>query len=139
MPHFSERSMKAYKTLDPRLQRIFDAVIKRVDFVILEGHRDEKAQNIAFEQGKSQKRWPNGKHNAYPSKAADIGPYIPGVVINWNDLVAFGRLMGYIQATADSMGIKLRFGLDWDGDWRTAGREDPNEKLLDAPHVEIIE
>jgi hypothetical protein len=138
MPSFSTTSLKQLATCDARLQDVLQAAILRVDFVILEGHRNEVDQNAAFAAGKSQKKWPEGNHNAYPSRAVDIAPYLPEVKIDWNDLVAFGRLMGYIQCLADQRNIKLRFGLDWDGDWRTAGKNDPNEHFLDAPHIELV-
>lgn len=138
MPKFSKESLLRLHSLDPELQLILSIVIRKVDFVILEGHRGEHAQNIAFDTGRSKLRWPKGKHNKLPSEAVDIAPYYPDIRINWNDLVAFGRLMGYVQAVSDSLGVKLRFGMDWDGDWKTAGSQDPNEKFLDAPHVELV-
>jgi hypothetical protein len=110
--------------------------IEIVDIVILEGHRDQEAQDRAVAEGKSQKLWPTGNHNSLPSKAVDAVPYLPEVKIDWKDVVAMGRMMGIIQAIAHRKGIKLRFGLDWDGDFRTVDR-DPDESFLDAPHVEL--
>lgn len=138
MPQFSALSKERLASCDMRLQIIFNTVIQRVDCVILEGHRGEAAQNEAFRKGNSKLKWPNGNHNAIPSRAVDVAPFLPDVKIDWGDLVAFGRLMGYVQAIADARQIKLRFGLDWDGDWRTVGR-DPNESFLDAPHVELLD
>ena len=112
--------------------------IKYVDFTVLEGFRDRDAQNAAVAAGKSQKPWPTGNHNAIPSRAVDIAPYLPEVKLDWGDIVAFGRLMGMVQLLGAQMQIKLRFGLDWDGDFRTVGR-DPNEHFLDAPHVELVD
>lgn len=138
MPQFSALSQERLATCDMRLQIIMNEVIKRVDCVVLEGHRGKVAQEAAFAAGKSQKHWPDGNHNSMPSKAVDVAPYLPEIKIDWGDLIAFGRLMGYIQRVADERQIKLRFGLDWDGDWRSVNR-DPNEHFLDAPHVELIE
>lgn len=138
MPTLSALSKQRLETCDSRLQDIFNEVIKHVDFVVLEGHRNEQAQNEAFRTGKSQKKWPEGKHNSLPSRAIDVAPFLPDVKIDWNDLVAFGRLMGIVQLVAIQKGIKVRFGLDWDGDFRTSGR-DPNEHFLDAPHVELVD
>lgn len=138
MPSFSNLSAQRLATCDPRLQHLLNEAIKYVDFVVLEGHRNEAAQEEAFRTGKSQKHWPNGNHNSLPSKAVDIAPFLPDVKIDWEDLVAFGRLMGFIQCLAVQQGIKLRFGLDWDGDFRTVTR-DPNEHFMDAPHVEVLD
>ena len=138
MPAFSVTSKQRLETCDPRLQDLLNEAIKHIDFMVLEGHRGEAAQNEAFRSGKSQKRWPDGNHNALPSKAVDIAPYFPEVKIDWGDLIAFGRLMGFIQCLAIQRGIKLRFGLDWDGDFRSVNR-DPNESFLDAPHIELVD
>jgi peptidoglycan L-alanyl-D-glutamate endopeptidase CwlK len=73
-----------------------------------------------------------------PSKAVDVTPWFKGVKIDWKDIPAFARLAGYVQRIADEKGIKIRWGGDWNGDWRTAGH-DPNERFLDAPHIELVE
>lgn len=138
MPYFSKASLDKLATCDPRLQLVLNEAIKIVDIVVLEGHRGEFAQNEAVANGTSKLSWPKGKHNAVPSKAVDVAPYLPQVKIDWKDLIAFGRLMGVLQAIAFRHGIKLRFGLDWDGDFRSVDR-DPDEDFLDAPHIEVID
>lgn len=127
-------------TCDRRLQLVMHDVDQFVKFKVLEGHRNEAAQNAAFERGATKKKWPDGNHNAIPSRALDVAPLSrqPGDPLSWTDLIAFGRLMGYVQACADRRGIKLRFGLDWDGDWRSVG-PDPDESFEDCPHIEIME
>lgn len=141
MPEFSDSSLKQLATVDQRLQDILIEAIKKVDFIVLEGHRDQAAQEAAVAAGNSKLHWPLGKHNAMPSNAVDIAPYVEilnpnGTVghIDWKDLPSFARLMGYIERIADEKGIKLRFGLDWNGNWRTM-----DEKFIDAPHVELAE
>lgn len=140
MPAFSTISKQRLATCDPRLQDLLEEAIKHIDFVVLEGHRGKEAQDEAVRKGTSKKPWPTGNHNKYPSRAVDIAPYFPDVAgkIDWGDLVAFGRLMGFIQCLAIQRGIKLRFGLDWDGDFRSANR-DPNESFFDAPHIELVD
>lgn len=138
MPKFSKASKDKLATCDERLIFVLEEAIQIVDFTVLEGHRGKKAQDEAFRTGKSQKPWPTGNHNKIPSTAVDIVPYLPEVKYDWQDLIAFGRLMGVVQAIAHRHGIKLRFGLDWDGDFRSVDR-DPDEDFLDAPHVEVID
>ncbi len=139
MPSFSNNSKVKLSTCDPRLQEILYEAIEIVDFTIMEGHRGEAAQNKAFAEKKSKLKWPNGNHNKRPSTAVDIAPWLPGWPnIDWDDLIAFGRLMGIVQAIAFRKGIKLRFGLDWDGDFRSVNR-DATETFLDAPHVEVLD
>ncbi len=141
MPAFGAASLAQLQTCDPRLQRILRRAILIVDFKILEGHRGEAAQNKAFAEGKSKLRWPHGNHNAFPSRAVDIAPLSTDTsrgALDWEDLVAFGRLMGIVQAIGFDEGYRLRFGLDWDGDFRTVGR-DKDETFMDAPHVELLD
>jgi peptidoglycan L-alanyl-D-glutamate endopeptidase CwlK len=140
VPQFSQTSLDRLATCDPRLQRLARLAILIVDFQVLEGHRDQAAQEQAVADGKSKLHWPNGNHNKLPSKAMDIAPLSTDVSkgkLDWGDLIAFGRLMGIMQALAFEDGIKLRFGLDWDGDFRSVGR-DADESFLDAPHVEVL-
>lgn len=138
MSKFSQASKDRLATCDARLQSICNEAIEIVDFVVLQGHRGQQEQDEAFRTGKSQKQWPHGNHNAVPSKAIDLAPYLPQVKIDWNDLIALGRLMGVIQAVAHRHGVKLRFGLDWDGDFRSVDK-DPDEGFMDAPHIELLE
>jgi peptidoglycan L-alanyl-D-glutamate endopeptidase CwlK len=126
-------------TVNPVLRDIVMEAEKIVPFMVLEGHRGKEAQDKAVAEGKSKLPWPQGKHNKLPSDAVDLAPlyFEAGAKIDWNDLIAFGRIMGVIQALAFQRGVKLRFGLDWDGDFRSVNR-DPNESFLDAPHVEVV-
>lgn len=139
MATFSPESLRKLSTCDPRLQSLLREAIKYIDFTILEGHRGEAAQNEAFRKGNSKLQWPNGKHNRLPSVAVDIAPWFhgPGDPINWRDVPAFARLMGYIERIAHEQGVKVRLGMDWDGDFRTASY-DPGENFLDAPHLELV-
>lgn len=136
MPNFSQKSLEQLLTCDQRLQDILFEAIKFIDFIVIEGHRGKEEQNEAFRNGNSKLQWPNGKHNSSPSKAVDIAPYFADVTgkIDWKDMAAFGRLMGFIQRIAHEQGVKVRFGIDWDGDFRTR-----DENFVDAPHLEIVE
>jgi peptidoglycan L-alanyl-D-glutamate endopeptidase CwlK len=138
MPIFSKQSLGKLATCDPRLQDILNEAIKIVDITVIQGFRNKFDQDAAVASGHSKVSFPHGKHNSLPSRAVDIAPYHMGVGIDWSDLIAFGRMMGVIQAIAHAKGIRLRFGLDWDGDFRSVG-PDPDESFLDAPHVELVD
>jgi peptidoglycan L-alanyl-D-glutamate endopeptidase CwlK len=137
MSFLGKTSLQRLDTCHPDLQRLIKAVGERVNFVVLCGHRTKEEQDEAVATKKSKTPWPNSKHNPMPSLAVDVWPWFPEVGLDWKDIPAGARLMGYIQAVADSMGIKVRFGIDWDGDWRSAGF-DPSEKFYDGPHVELV-
>lgn len=121
MPSFGKRSLKARVTMDPRLQGIVDEAIKKYDFSIIWGHRDMGSQNQAYKDGHTNKRWPNSKHNTYPSIAMDIVPY-PGL---YNaPLIEFYKLATIIYEEAMKQNVRLR----WGGHWK---------KPFDPAHYEL--
>src|SRR3546814_1368291 len=81
MPQFGPASLQRLATCDERLQRVFEKVVQDLDCSVIEGHRDQAAQDKAFAEGHSKLKWPHGNHNALPSRAADVAPY----PIDWND------------------------------------------------------
>lgn len=132
MPHFSASSLERLNTCHPDLQVLFLEVIKEIDITILCGHRGEAEQNKAFADGASHVKWPNSKHNTYPSVAVDVAPW----PINWNDRDSFTRLYETVKKKADELGIKIRWGADWNMNgqyWERANWE------VDGPHYELVE
>ncbi len=134
MPKFGKRSRHNLSSCDPRLQEIFEEVIKSWDCTIICGTRDEKTQNDLYKAGKSKLKYPQSKHNSFPSKAVDVAPYYYGKGINWNDLGGFYMFAGYVLRVAEKMGYKIRYGGDWDGDKQTA-----DQKFNDLPHFELVD
>jgi hypothetical protein len=130
MPSFSKRSRSRLETCDERLQELLSEAIKQVDFSVLCGFRNEADQEAAYVEGASTKQWPDSKHNRSPSPAVDVAPY----PVDWNDPARFARLFGYIERIAHEKGIKIRWGADWNQNWRTK-----DERLVDMPHIEIVE
>jgi peptidoglycan L-alanyl-D-glutamate endopeptidase CwlK len=112
VPHFSEASQGKLLTCTPNIRAVCYEVIKSYDFTVIYGHRGELAQNHAFDMGYSKVRYPNSKHNKWPSQGIDIAPW----PINWNDKESFYYLAGRMMQAADSLGISLRWGGDWDMD-----------------------
>ncbi len=130
LPHFSKTSQRRLATCDERLQRIFNTVIQRYDCSVLEGHRGKESQEKAFREGKSKARFGQSKHNPFPSRAVDVAPY----PIDWNDREYFCHFAGYVKAVADTMGIRIR----WGGDWNMNNRS-TDESFSDMPHFELID
>lgn len=130
MPKFSSRSKAKLDTCDPKLQKVLNIAIKYYDFTVLEGHRDQKTQDMYYEQGKSKLKFPHGKHNSIPSKAVDIAPF----PIDWKDHDRFRALANRIIGIGLALGIKLRWGGDWDGDLSFK-----DQSFHDLPHLELDE
>lgn len=128
MPKFGTASAARLATCDQRLQDLFNKVIESFDCTIIEGHRGEAAQHLAFVTGKSKLDWPNGNHNSKPSKAVDVAPY----PVDWTDSKRFYYFAGYVKGVATSMGLKVRWGGDWDND-----TEVKDNTFNDLVHFEV--
>ena len=129
MPKFGNTSKRRLATCDEDLQELFQEVVKFFDCSILEGHRGEETQNKYFDEGKSQVKWPNGKHNSSPSTALDAAPY----PIDWDDTERFYYFAGFVKGVAFNIGIPIRWGGDWDDD--TDVKE---TKFKDLVHFELM-
>lgn len=137
MPSFGRTSLINRATLHPKLQQVLDSAIKDVDFVIDCGIRGQVAQDAAFAAHLSEKKWPNGNHNGRKednytiSRAADIVPY----PVDWKEgerpHLRFAFMMGCVYAHAKRLGIRVRFGMDWNQNFIV------DEKFIDLPHVEL--
>jgi len=138
MGHFGRASTMRLETCTTNLQRLFREVVKTFDCSVIEGHRGENDQNKAFAEGYSKTQWPNSKHNSYPSSAVDASPY----PIYWperseptfaKDLARWYYFAGYVKGMALAMGIKIRWGGDWDDD-----KEIKDQNFDDLPHFEEV-
>lgn len=157
---YSKRSIAALGNCHPDLKILFMEVIKFYDNTILCGERSKKEQTEAFNNGVSQVEWPDSPHNKLPSLAVDSAPYpidwdtekellekytkamadgnIDALEKNdidnaLNALKRWYSFGGYVKATADRLGIKIRWGGDWDGDF-----DFRDQNFNDLPHFELI-
>jgi peptidoglycan L-alanyl-D-glutamate endopeptidase CwlK len=138
MYKYGARSRKRLKTVHEDLQLIFNEAIKYEDIAILCGVRSKEEQDKAFADGKSQKEWPDSKHNVEKegdkSMAIDAAPY----PVDWDELNRFYMFVGRIKQIADELYAagkikhKIRCGADWDMDGWTN-----DQKFHDLPHVEL--
>ena len=130
MPKFGVNSRDKLSSCDERLQKVFNEVIKHIDCADLQGHRSGERQDKLFELGRTKVKYPNGRHNAFPSNAVDVTPY----PIDWEDRERQTLFAGFVLGTAKAMGITLRWGGDWDRDYQVQ-----DNKFDDFPHFEIVE
>jgi len=59
----------------------------------------------------------------------DLAPW----PIDWRDVERFKKLAQCVLAAADKLGVRVRWGGDWDMDGDSA-----DERFLDLPHFELI-
>ena len=126
MPRFGKRSRERLKGVDPKLVNVLNEVVKHFDITVIEGLRSQERQNELVAQGKSKTKY--GKH--VEGKAVDIAPY----PIDWECRDDFHYLGGFVRGIATSMGVKVRWGGDWDSDYTTK-----DNAFDDLVHFEIRE
>ena len=141
MPSFSKASEARLETCDERLARVARIVVARYDCSVIEGHRSDADQDVMFFTGKSKLRAGQSKHNVYPSMAVDLGPYygdedprIPWDIDTFENRLRFTLFAGVVLGAAWAEGIVLRWGGDWNGNWKMN-----DQKFHDLPHFEIVE
>ena len=128
MAKFGKNSKERLATCDERLRKVFNEVIKHVDCSVLEGHRSEERQDKLFEEGKTKVKYPKGRHNSNPSRAVDVTPY----PVDWDDRERQTLFAGFVIGIARSMDIKLRWGGDWDMDFKVM-----DNRFDDFSHFEL--
>lgn len=129
MPKFSNKSLEKLHSCHPDLQKVFKEVIKHVDCTIIEGVRSLETQKEYVRSGKSKTL--DSKHlpqeDGY-SWAVDCLAY----PLEWNNWQRNYLFAGYVKGVAASMGIDLRIGADWNGNFDTK-----DQTFHDLPHFEL--
>ena len=136
--YFGKKSLTELNTCERQLKDLARRAISGpLNFSIIEGHRNLERQQLLFRQGLSQIDGVEvkGQHNYGPSKAFDLVPYpikIDGVSA-WNQPQRFYMLAGVMLNAAQEMGIRVRWGGDWDGDGSTK-----DQTFHDLGHYELF-
>ena len=130
MAKFGKRSRRNLVGAHKDLQRLFNEVVKTFDCAVLCGHRNSREQDRAFHEGRSKLRFPNSNHNSLPSLAVDVVPW----PIDWEDKNRSHHFAGFVRGMANCMGLEIRWGGDWDGDFNLR-----DQSFIDLPHFELRE
>lgn len=112
---YGKTSKARLATCHPEMQRLFNSLIEDYDITIICGHRTEAEQNAAVAKGASKTKYPNSKHNEYPSRGVDATLY----PIDWNDVGRHYMFVGIVRERARELDIPIRCGADWDSDFAT--------------------
>lgn len=131
---FGKRSTDRLATCHPLLITLFQRVIRRPDLPhdlsVVCGHRGKADQEAVFTSGASKLRWPKSKHNATPSHAVDVAPFVGGA-ISWHnphyDAVAPIVKAEWAKMVAEGV-VPAGVTLEWGGDW---------VGLHDGPHWQL--
>ena len=125
MPRFGKRSKSRLKGVNVKLVNVLNELIKIMDVTIIEGVRSKERQAELLEEGATKVKY--SRH--MEGKAVDLAPY----PIDWNDRDRFHYMGGMLRGIAHQMGVKVRWGGDWDGDGETK-----NNNFDDLVHIELV-
>lgn len=137
---FGARSLKHMKGVHPKLVRVLNLAIKKtkVDFMVLEGVRSLARQKQLYAQGRTTPgkvvTWTlNSNHFKKADgfgHAVDILP----APYDWEDPEPFNAVADAMFAAAKELGVRIRWGADWDRDGKPRERGE-----TDSPHWELDE
>jgi len=125
MPSFSHSSWEKLAAVHEDLQKVFIKVVETFDCTILEGLRTPERQAQLVAENKSKTL--HSKH--LTGRAVDVAPY----PIDFHDTERFYLFAGYVLGVAQMLGIRLRWGGDWDSDWNVQ-----EETFKDLVHWELV-
>jgi peptidoglycan L-alanyl-D-glutamate endopeptidase CwlK len=122
---FGGTSRRRLNTCHPQIVAVMEEALStsEIDFTIVCGHRGKEDQEKAFAAGASKVRFPSSRHNAMPSEAVDVCPWVEGKLA-WDNVTAYHDLAMHIKETAARLGVKIT----WGGEWT---------KFVDKPHFEL--
>lgn len=135
---YGKTSQYRLEECDIRLQLVMNRVleISVCDISIITGNRSIEEQYEKFINGKSKidGKTKLSKHNYYPSRALDFAPYINGQArFDDESIIYYTYIAGLIDAVSAAMGIKVRWGGNFDCD------SEIGEQLFDDwGHIELI-
>ncbi len=130
MYYYGKTSERNLSECDEKLQRIAYVLIRGYGATVICGHRNKEKQTSAYEQGFSEKKFPNSKHNSKPSKAMDIIPDDGGWKAGREQFIL---MIGIIKGVALNLGIPIRVGIDFNMD-----NDLQNDNFIDSAHIELI-
>lgn len=137
---FSKRSLDNLKGVHPNLVAVVNRALElsEVDFTVLEGVRSQERQDKLWAQGRTEPgpvvTWvktagAHGVHADGYGHAVDLAPY----PIDWNNTFRFDQVAKAMFAASEELGVKIRWGADWDMDGVPRERGES-----DSPHFELV-
>jgi hypothetical protein len=131
MPKFSSESFKKLKECHEDLQEIMFEAILYMDFKVTCGHRGKAAQDKAYAEGASTKKYPNSNHNTIPSRSVDIDPW----PVDFTNIQRYRDLGFFVMGIAAAQGKDIIWGADWDHDYKINPKPGT---LVDWGHFEVV-
>ena len=130
MPKFGKRSKLRLKGVKTPLINVLNKTVKIYDIFVIEGVRSKRRQKELYDKGSTKVL--HSKH--MDGLAVDIAPY----PYDDNDIKRFFYMAGIIKVVSKDLGIRIKWGGDWNEDQEFAGR-DPKQTFNDYVHFELKE
>jgi hypothetical protein len=134
VPLVATLSSRDIKLAHPLLQAALADLLSRSPpgrWVLSQTTRSAADQAAAKARGASRAAPGRSPHNFSPSLAIDVLRYIDGKPAE--------RVEDYADLRAVATKHRLRWGADWNMDGRTREEGDTSERLVDAPHIELVD
>lgn len=133
MATFSVASSSNLAGVHPVLVAVCQAALQVIDFKVMDGVRTIAESQANQISGVSRLKDPTkSKHlpqaDGY-GHAVDLAPW----PVNWQDIEMFCVLAGVMFAEAKRLGVRLRWGGDWNSDRSTL-----DERFRDYGHFELV-
>lgn len=133
----TDRDEKRLSDIDPNLAACVRLAALRcpLRFMVTEGLRTQARQEELYAQGRTAPgkivTWTKtSKHRE--GKAVDLAPVSDDGSIPWGDFAAFDIVARAMFSAAAELGVRIRWGADWDGDGQVRERGES-----DSPHFEL--
>jgi peptidoglycan L-alanyl-D-glutamate endopeptidase CwlK len=130
----NKRSQENLKEVAPSLVKLWTRVNTFVPITVVEGKRSKARQEELVKSGASKKT--DSKHCVEPlAEATDVVPsdFNWSKPNEWKELRKLYYLAGIVKALSLEMGIKIRWGGDWDSD-----SDFTDQTFNDLVHYELI-
>ena len=106
--------------------------LSSIDFGVTEGRRSIEKQKQLVAEGASKTM--KSKH--LTGQAIDIVAYVDGS-ITW-ELQYYEKIAQSFKKAKNHLGVKIRWGGNWNGYKTDDYKLDPNNKFVDAVHFELV-
>ena len=133
------RSRANLAGVHPDLARVVERAIEisAVDFMVIEGVREDTRQRELYAQGRTKPgpivTWTlKSKHRRQADGWGHAVDLLPAPY-DWKDLRKFDLVAQAMFRAAEELGKKIRWGADWDRDGKPRERGES-----DSPHFELV-
>lgn len=133
----SANSLAILEGVHPTLVALVTRVHKECGVQIIQGHRSNAQQQVAYSTGKSKAKPGQSAHNSWKARAVDFLPGEFHTSGDWNNLDIFRGTAHVFLGVAHLMNNSGPW-IRWGGDWNMNNSEADEHGLRDFDHIELF-